>query len=216
MNYYDEKEAEYFTHLRPEMLALLPDNAMTVLDVGCGEGVFAKQIKDKNNAEAWGIELMEEPAQLAAKVLDNVFVGPCQKFLDDLPDDYFDVVYCNDVLEHLVDPYSFLGGLKSKLSANGVVISSIPNIRYHDAFQKIILQKKFEYQEHGIFDKTHLRFFTKSSIAQMYKDQGYEIIEHKGINRTRSIRPYLFNIPFLFTAMDMFYLQFATVARRGS
>ena len=216
MNYYDEKEAEYFTHLRPEMLALLPDSAKTVLDVGCGEGVFAKQIKDKNNAEAWGIELMEEPAQLAAKVLDNVFVGPYQKFLDDLPDDYFDVVYCNDVLEHLVDPYSFLGGLKSKLSANGVVISSIPNIRYLDAFQKIILQKKFEYQEHGIFDKTHLRFFTKSSIAQMYKDQGYEIIEHKGINRTRSIRPYLFNIPFLFTAMDMFYLQFATVARRGS
>jgi hypothetical protein len=113
-----------------------------------------------------------------------------------------------------VDPYTVLTILKSKLSKNGVVISSIPNIRYHSAFKKIILQKKFEYEGHGIFDKTRLRFFTKSSIEKMYTDLGYEILSHEGVNRTRSLKPYLYNIPFFFTAMDMFYLQFATVAKK--
>lgn len=197
------------------MLAFLPDNCKTVLDVGCGEGTFALQIKAKYGAEVWGIELMSKPGEEAKKCLDKVFVGPCEKFVDDLPANYFDVIYCNDVLEHLVDPYTFLTHLKSKLTPTGVIISSIPNIRYHDAFKKIILQKKFEYEGHGIFDKTHMRFFTKSSIAKMYTDLGFEIISHKGINRTRSLKPYLYNIPFLFTAMDMFYLQFATVARKA-
>ncbi len=211
---YDSKANDYFNHKRPEMLAFLPESCKVVLDVGCGKGAFALQIKERRNAEVWGIELMPEPGEEAKEKLDKVFVGPCESFVDDLPEKFFDVIYCNDVLEHLMDPYTFLTHLKSKLTEKGVVISSIPNIRYHDAFKKIILQKKFEYEGHGIFDKTHLRFFTKSSIAKMYTDLGYEIISHQGINRTRSLKPYLYNILFLFTAMDMFYLQFATVARR--
>lgn len=209
---YTNKANDYFDHKRPEMLALLPSHCKTVLDVGCGKGTFAQQIKEKFGAEVWGIELMPVPAEEAKNRLHKVFVGPCEGFISDLPNDYFDVIYCNDVLEHLEDPYTFLTHLKEKLSATGVVISSIPNIRYHSAIKKIVLQKKFEYEGHGIFDKTHLRFFTESSIAKMYTDLGYEIQSHTGINRTRSLKPYLYNIPFLFTAMDMFYLQFATVA----
>jgi len=212
---YENKDHEYFNHKRPEMLAFLPDTCNTVLDVGCGEGIFAEQIKIQKNAEVWGIELMDGPGIKAKDRLHNVFIGPCEKFVGDLPDNYFNVIYCNDVLEHLIDPYTFLTDLRSKLTADGVVISSIPNIRYHSAFKKIILQKKFEYQSHGIFDKTHMRFFTKSSIAKMYEDQGYEILKHQGINKTRSLKPYIYNIPFFFTAMDMFYLQFATVARKA-
>lgn len=212
---YNNKANDYFNHERPEMLAFLPESCKTALDVGCGEGIFAAQIKEKCNAEVWGIELMPEPGAEAKKRLDNVFIGPCENFVDDLPENYFDVIYCNDVLEHLVDPYTFLTHLKSKLTAEGVIISSIPNIRYHSAFKKIFLQKKFEYEGHGIFDKTHLRFFTKSSIAKMYTDHGFTILSHQGVNRTRSLKPYLYNIPFLFTAMDMFYLQYATVAKRS-
>lgn len=212
---YENKANDYYNHDRPEMLAYLPDGCKTLLDVGCGEGTFASYIKQKEDLDAWGIELMPEPGEQAKKILDKVFIGPCEDFLVELPDNYFDVIYCNDVLEHLVDPYTVLGTLRKKLSKNGVVISSIPNIRYHDAFKKIVLQKKFEYEGHGIFDKTHMRFFTKSSIANMYRAQGYKILKHEGINRTRSLKPYLYNIPFFFTAMDMFYLQYATVAGRA-
>jgi len=196
---YDNKAGDYFNHERPEMLAFLPEGCKRVLDIGCGEGAFIQQVKDKQGAEAWGIELMETPGQAAKKILDKVFIGPCEDFLEELPDNYFDAIYCNDVLEHLVDPYSVLATIKRKLSENGVVISSIPNIRYHYAFKQVWLKKNWEYEGHGIFDKTHMRFFTKKSI---------------GINRTRSLKPYLYNLPFFFTAMDMFYLQYATVAKR--
>ncbi len=212
---YNNKANDYYNHERPEMLAYLPDGCKTLLDVGCGEGNFAHYIKQTHQLEAWGIELMEGPGQEAGKKLDKVFIGPCENFLEQLPDNFFDAIYCNDVLEHLVDPYSVLGILKDKLTDRGVVISSIPNIRYHDAFKKVILQKNWDYEEHGIFDKTHLRFFTKKSIKKMYTDQGYTIVSHEGINKTRSLKPYLYNIPFFFTAMDMYYLQYATVAKRG-
>tara|TARA_R110002167_G_scaffold11308_9_gene50146 strand:- start:263 stop:907 length:645 start_codon:yes stop_codon:yes gene_type:complete len=211
---YNNKAQDYFNHERPEMLAYMPKDAKTLLDIGCGEGNFAAHIKQQYTLEAWGIELMAIPGAEAKKKLDKVFIGPCEEFLEQLPDGYFDVIYCNDVLEHLVDPYTVLSVLKGKLTERGVVISSIPNIRYHDAFKKLILQKNWEYEGHGIFDKTHLRFFTKKSISKMYTDQGYRILSHEGINRTRSLKPYLYNIPFFFTAMDMFYLQYATVATR--
>ncbi len=211
---YDNKDDDYYTHIRPEMLDYLPEGCNTLLDVGCGEGNFAGHIKKQHHLEAWGIELMETPGKEAERKLDKVFIGPVEHFLDQLPENYFDVIYCNDVLEHLMDPYTVLAVLKDKLTDKGVVISSIPNFRYHDAFKKVILQKNWDYEGYGIFDKTHLRFFTKKSIVKMYTDQGYTIVRHEGINRTRSLRPYLYNIPFFFTAMDMFYLQYATVAKK--
>lgn len=210
---YNNKPDGYYNNVRQEMLAYLPANARKILDVGCGNGAFAATIKTKNSAEVWGIEYMDEEAKQAEQVLDNVFSGPCESFIKDLPDNFFDVIYFNDVLEHLVDPYDVLDQIKHKLAPNGVVISSIPNMRYYNAFIKLLVKKDWQYEGHGIMDKTHLRFFTNKSIKTMYKDAGYTITTHEGINKTKSIRPLLFNIPLLFTQMDMLNLQYATVAK---
>lgn len=211
---YANKPEGYYNNIRNEMFSFFPKDAKIVLDVGCGEGTFAAFIKEKHNTETWGIELMPEHGKKAEKVLDKVFIGECEKFIDELPDHHFDAIYFNDVLEHLVDPYWVLEKIKSKLSQNGVIISSIPNMRYHSALKNLVLKKNWEYEEHGIMDKTHLRFFTGKSIANMYTRLGYKIILHKGINKTKSIKPFLYNIPFLFTAMDMRYLQYATVVKK--
>jgi hypothetical protein len=61
-------------------------------------------------------------------------------------------------------------------------------------------------------DKTHLRFFTGKSIRRMYEDLGYSILIHEGINKTKSIKPLIFNILFLFTQLDIINVQYATVA----
>lgn len=211
---YDNKPDNYFNNTRHEMLDFLPKNTKTLLDVGCGEGAFASMIKEKFQTETWGIELMKEEGEKAKKLLDKVFIGEVESFIDELPDDYFDTIYFNDVLEHLVDPYVVLEKMKSKLSKDGVIISSIPNMRYHSALKNLVLNKNWEYEDHGIMDKTHLRFFTGKSIANMYTRLGYKIITHKGINKTKSIKPYFYNLPFLFTAMDMRYLQYATVVKK--
>jgi len=212
MKYYENKPQGYYDNVREEMLKYLPETAKKILDIGCGNGAFSSLVKEKNNAEVWGIELMEEEAKVAVTVLDKVLVGNCEKHIEGLPEQYFDVIYLNDVLEHLVDPYSVLEILKSKLAPNGVVISSIPNVRFFRTFSKVLFAKDWKYEGHGVMDKTHLRFFTGKSIRRMYEELGYTISTHEGINVTKSLKPILFNILFLFTQMDVRYVQYATVA----
>jgi 2-polyprenyl-3-methyl-5-hydroxy-6-metoxy-1,4-benzoquinol methylase len=210
---YKDKTKGYYDNLRKEMLKYLPKEAKKVLDVGCGNGCFAEVIKKQNTAEVWGIELMEQEANLAKQVIDKVFAGPCENFIDNLPDDYFDAIYFNDVLEHLVNPYLVLSKIKNKLSTNGVIISSIPNVRYHNSFIKVLINKDWKYEPYGVMDFTHLRFFTEKSIIRMYSDAGYKVEISEGINKSRSLKPYLYNILFLFTQLDIRYPQFATVAK---
>jgi 2-polyprenyl-3-methyl-5-hydroxy-6-metoxy-1,4-benzoquinol methylase len=211
---YQNKKGKYYINQRSEMLEFFPLNSKKVLDVGCGQGAFAKQIKDLYQTETWGIEYMESHAKEAQKVLDKVFIGECEKFIDDLPDNYFDVIYFNDVLEHLFDPYMVLERMKQKLNDKGRIVSSLPNIRYHGALKMFILKKDWKYQNSGVMDHTHVRFFTKKSIERMYKDLGFNIITHKGINRTKSLKPYLYNLLLCFTASDIFFVQYATVVEK--
>jgi 2-polyprenyl-3-methyl-5-hydroxy-6-metoxy-1,4-benzoquinol methylase len=210
---YQNKDEGYFKNLRPEMVLLLPNDAKTILDIGCADGSFAKIVKDKNNAEVWGVELMAEEAKKASTKIDKVLAGSIEECIPEIPENYFDVIYLNDILEHLVDPYTIIQKIKKNLSENGVVISSIPNIRYHKSFMKLIFKKQWNYEDHGTLDKTHLRFFTKSSIHNMYTNAGYQVISHKGINASKSLKPWIYNIPVLFSALDIRYLQFATIAK---
>lgn len=210
---YKNKPSGYYDNIRLEMLEYLPNDAKKIIDIGCGNGAFAEKIKERNKAEVWGIEYMEEHGKDAIPKLDKVFIGPCEDFINNLPEAYFDVIYFNDVLEHLVDPYMVLNILKTKLSKNGVIISSIPNIRFYRSFMKVLLHKDWKYEDHGIMDKTHLRFFTKKSIRRMYEDLGYNVLRHEGINRSKSIKPYLFYFLTFFTQLDMRFVQFATVAK---
>ncbi|WP_339757403.1 class I SAM-dependent methyltransferase [uncultured Winogradskyella sp.] len=210
---YNNKPDAYYNFPRPEMLKLLQKTAKRVLDVGCGQGTFAVQIKDYNNAEVWGIEYMPEEGEVAKKVLDKIFIGAVEDYINELPDNFFDAIYFNDVLEHLAYPDDVLRDLKPKLVKNGLIISSIPNIRYFRVMKMLVADGNWDYADHGVMDKTHLRWFTKKSIRKMYEGLGYEVISNDGINPSKSLKPYLYNIPLFFTAMDMKYVQFATVAK---
>ncbi len=212
---YVNKPADYYENTRPEMLAFLPEGIKTALDIGCSSGAFGAAIKEKCGAEVWGIEPFESFGKFAIDRLDTVFIASVESTIEKLPDNYFDVIYCNDVLEHLLDPYTVLEQLKTKLTANGKVISSIPNIRYFRAFFKILFKGEWEYEDQGIMDRTHVRFFTKKSIVKMYANAGYTINIHEGINASKSIKPSLMNIIMLGGASDMKYLQFATVASKN-
>ena len=105
---YESKPEGYYDNIRHEMIKYLPQNPKRIIDIGCGNGAFAEVLKEQTGAEVWGIEYMDDEAQVAMKRLDKAFSGKCEDYLDQLPDDYFDVVYFNDVLEHLVDPYMVL------------------------------------------------------------------------------------------------------------
>lgn len=213
---YNQKPKGYYDNVRYEMLQYLPDHPKTIMEVGCGDGSFGKLLKEHTRAEVWGIEYVTKEAIKAKEVLDKAMAGPIEEIIHDLPDAYFDVVYFNDVLEHLRDPFKILEIFKEKIQPGGIVISSIPNIRYHNALIPLLVKKDFKYQEYGVMDFTHLRFFTRKSIRRMYEEQGYQVRVHEGINRSKSLKPILYNIPLFFTQTDIFYPQFATVAQLPS
>jgi hypothetical protein len=91
-------------------------------------------------------------------------------------------------------------------------VSSIPNIRYFRNLFDIVIRGEFRYQEGGILDKTHLRFFTKKSIIEMFESLGYRIRQLEGINATPSWRVGLFNLATFGYFNDMKYVQFGVVA----
>lgn len=211
---YKEKPDGYFESVRHEMVQFFPMESNKVLDVGCGAGILGALLKKrKPDCEVWGVEFDRDAARLAESKLDKVFAGGIEEHLDSLPDGYFDCIFCNDVLEHLLDPYTVLNRMKAKLGKGGVVVSSIPNVRYFRNFHELVMKKNWDYADSGVMDRSHFRFFTYKSIRKMFENEGYEILVHKGINRTKSIRPFLFNALALGFFWDIVYLQFATVAK---
>lgn len=206
------KQDHYYNVPRSEMLGYIPKSAKKVIDIGCGEGCFGTQLKALG-MEVWGVELHPTPAVIAQNTLDKVLVGDISHKLSDLPDAYFDCIIFNDVLEHLVDPYSILLNIKTKLSKDGVVVCSIPNIRYYPYLKKLLIRKQWQYEKCGILDETHLRFFTENSIKDTFEKLGYTIIKLEGINALRPTWKFkLLNFILRGNLSDTKFLQFACVA----
>jgi 2-polyprenyl-3-methyl-5-hydroxy-6-metoxy-1,4-benzoquinol methylase len=212
------KDTSYYKHSRPEMFPFVPKDAKKILEIGCGQANFSSQFV-KNGVEVWGVEPDASAAKEASKELFKVFTGTIDQAIKDLPDIYFDVIIINDVLEHLTYPLEVLKKLKIKLKENGVTVTSIPNVRYSKNIFNLTFKRDWKYTESGILDNTHFRFFTKKSIKRMHIDAGYSIETIKGINRTKSFAFFPFavlvNALLLFSQLDMFYMQYATVAKKG-
>lgn len=214
MNYdLSAKSKNYYSQARLEIFDFIPLNAKSILDIGCGEAVFSAQLKQRNKAEVWGIEFDVSAADIARKKIDKVLVGDALGIIPGLPDNYFDCIVFNDVLEHLVDPFKALIEIKNKLKTGGVVVCSIPNIRYFFVLKDLLFKKQWRYEDSGVLDKTHLRFFTKNSILDMFNVLGYQILEIKGINKSTSKKLALFNILTFGYFSDTRYSQFACVAK---
>jgi len=168
VNLYESKEQNYFSAARHEILDLVPKFSKRVLEVGCGAGQTLEMLKMKNLCSATvGIELFSAAADEARSRVGEVYCLDVEK--DKLPYhlDKFDLILLLDVLEHLVDPWSVLKTLTEKyLGDNGKIIISLPNAQHFSLVLPLIFGK-FTYVERGVLDKTHLRFFTKSSAAEL-------------------------------------------------
>lgn len=209
-----EKNEEYYSGDRREILEYVPAGVKKTLEFGCGRGDFSLLLKNQFKAEAWAVEIHKESAEIASGKLDRVICQDAIAALEELPEAYFDAIIFLDILEHLVDPYSLLDGCKRKLSSHGVIIASIPNIRYYSAFKNYVFHGKWEYKQHGIMDIGHLRFFTFSSIRQMFEKMNYSINTLKGIHPSPSKSYKILNMLLLNRLWDVRYKHFIVVAQK--
>lgn len=171
----------YYGHTRPEVQALVNQKASRILDVGCGKGEMAFQLKMKLNAEVWGIEYVQSAAEKASEKLDNVIAGKIEDALQKLPNNYFDTIIFADVLEHLTNPEFILIEIKKKLKPTGEIVASIPNVRHWSVLLDLV-QGNWNYADAGLLDRTHFKFFTKNSIVKMFNTIGINDIKLSAVN----------------------------------
>lgn len=204
---------DYYCFERTELIPFIPEDTGRTLDVGCASGLFSEQLKRIFNAETWGIEMVPEIASQAKSRMNHIFIGSFNEVYDNLPESYFDCIFFNDVLEHMINPEECLMKIKKNLKEGKPVIASIPNIRHINILKELLLQKDWKYTDSGILDRTHLRFFTKKSIIRMFDDCGYKIMEIKGINKIGTYcLTSIINFLMLNTLEDIKYQQYVIVA----
>jgi Methylase involved in ubiquinone/menaquinone biosynthesis len=209
-----KESANYYTQTRTDVAAFIPKSIKTILDIGCGQGAFLKLVKDQTGAESWGIEMITEVAEIAKGQVDNILVGKIEDVLSSIPDNYFDCITFNDVLEHLIEPTEVLKMIRSKLSQKGIIIASIPNVRHFRNLYELLIKKDWEYKEGGILDSTHLRFFTQKSMKSMFEKAGYIVIKQEGTNKIRSWQFILFNLITFYFFADTYHSQFLNIVQK--
>ena len=208
-----DKPAEYYENPRREMLNYIPQGTKTTLEFGCGSGNFSKLIKTEHRAECWGVEVHPHYAGMASEKLDKVINAEAHQALNQIPENYFDCIIFNDVLEHLQDPYSLLRNVKTKLRQHGVVVASVPNVRFWSNLKALAINGTWDYSETGRLDKTHLRFFTYNSLTKMFRQLDYDIVTVEGIGHTHSTTFKILNFLLLNKLEDAGYRQFACVIK---
>ncbi len=165
----------YSTFMRNEIVAMMDpvsERTMRVLEVGCACGGILLKIKHTfKEVELYGIELNENAAR-SARLIADVTVGDIEQLQLNYPAEFFDVIIMADVLEHMADPWKILKQLRNYLRSDGKVVASIPNVMHFSVIRDM-LNGFWNYQDAGILDRTHLRFFTLHEIGKMFGECGF-------------------------------------------
>ena len=176
----NEKDLDDNSSLK-KMLRLVGEGKR-VIDFGCATGYFS-QLLAKKGCTVTGVEINPEAAKFAEQYCEQVIVADLDfvSVTAILPKQAFDVAVFGDVLEHLRNPWKVVSEIRQLLKPEGYVVASIPNIA-HGAIRLALLQGRFEYMDLGLLDNTHLRFFTRKSVEELFEGSGYFV---ETIERTK-------------------------------
>ena len=157
------------------VVELIPDGS-SVLEFGCATGYMSDVLAKRRGCRVTGIELDPKAAAEASAYCERVVVGDAETLdLDEhLGDERFDAVLFADVLEHLRDPAAILRRVRPYVAEEGAIVASIPNIA-HISVRLALLGGEFRYRDLGLLDDTHLRFFTRESIVDLFESTGFVV-----------------------------------------
>jgi 2-polyprenyl-3-methyl-5-hydroxy-6-metoxy-1,4-benzoquinol methylase len=153
----------------------LAGESRRVLELGCATGYMSEVLRARG-CYVVGVERDPLMAEVAEQRCDRLIVGDLDllDLAEELAGERFDVIVAADVLEHLRDPLQVLRSLRPLLAEGGYLVASIPNVA-HGSVRLALLEGRFPYQERGLLDRTHLRFFTRESFGQLLEDAGFLI-----------------------------------------
>ena len=167
----------YGADANPDLLARIPRDARLVLDVGCGAGALGAAIRRVNpRTRLLGIEPDPTLALRARRHFDELHDIDIETTRPPVEDGSLDAMVFGDVLEHLRDPWAVLKRDATLLAPDGVLLICIPNIE-HWSFAARLLAGAWNYEDHGLYDRTHLRWFTPPMMQQALMQAGLTPIE---------------------------------------
>jgi trans-aconitate methyltransferase len=175
-------------HHNPDLLALVPEEARRLIEIGCSSGALAREIKRRTPGSHYiGVEIDPGYAALAKRYCDAVMV--CD--LDQADEGFWqthadrDCWIFGDTLEHLKDPWAVLRKIRGVLPEGGTLVVCVPNAQ-HWSMQVRLSVGDFRYRDSGLMDRTHLRWFTRQTMLESFRETGFEVVAG---------RPRIFNEP---------------------
>jgi len=159
------------------VLALIPKDARKIIEIGCSWGSIAREYKKINkNCHYIGCEIVPSFAQRAKLFCDDVQILD----LDAVEPQFFvensdrDTWIFADVLEHLRDPWQLIGNIRRVIPKDGCIIACIPNAQHWSVIARLVTGN-FRYTDQGLMDRTHIRWFTRKTIIEMFQQNGFDI-----------------------------------------
>ena len=162
-----------------DVLNFIPRNCKRVVEVGSSSGAMAREYKKLYaGCHYTGIEIDREYAALSRRYCDAVLHASIENLDDNTFDSLFpsDCWIFADVLEHLVDPWSLMKRIRSRVSGDVSVIACLPNAQ-HWTIQAKINCGHFVYEDSGLLDRTHLRWFTRLTALDLFQSTGFQVVE---------------------------------------
>jgi len=188
-------DPSYHTNPRVEIMSFLDAPPGTVLDIGCGGGATGVLVKEKfPGTRVVGIEINPSAAEHARRHLDHVICAGIDEvdLALELGGASISTVLLLDVLEHLYDPWRALQRVRTWLAPGTRVIASVPNIRNLATLSELA-GGRFDYQPNGVLDITHVRFFTRSSLRDLFEQTGYQVARLDPLTQPAVVDPVIVN-----------------------
>lgn len=171
-----------------DLLDVVPLGATKLVEVGCGSGAFARAYKALNpDAFYTGLDVVSSYVDMASPWCDQAL---CLNIEQATPSFWKEVEGADcwifgDTLEHLADPWQLLVRIRASIPSDGCIAACIPNMQHWSVVHRLITGE-LHYEDQGLLDRTHLRWFTVKTMQTLFIDCGFKI---------ESITPRIFNEP---------------------
>lgn len=153
----------------------IPADAQTLLDVGCGTGVLAHHLSAKG-VIVDGITLSTEERLEALKSCRHVELFNLEQGLPAFPEKTYDVIVASHVIEHIFDARPLLRSARKVLKDEGKLIIAVPNLFFWK-YRLALLRGRFDYEESGVMDWTHIRWYHRDSLRSLCIDCGFDVVK---------------------------------------
>lgn len=173
---FDQKQLRYIFADEANPLTriskIIPEKSK-VLDIGAGNGLLANVLLQSHiELIIDGIEPSMYATNLAKQYYRNFYTGHAQEFFALIKQENYDYIVLADVIEHMVDPLTFLQELSKHVSASTKIVISTPNVAF-GAVRIALMNGEFRYVDSGLLERTHVRFFNYETLLELVKQGGF-------------------------------------------